>query len=122
MAFVQLTLETLKDLDFGKVNMAFMSELKRAVLDCTDRPGETKARSVALEFTITPIIDEDGMCESVRGEMQIKSKVPVRKTKRYEFAVNKHGHLSFSEHNPTSIDQTTFDDIGEDGKVRRGQR
>ena len=41
---VQLTLENLKQLDFGKVGAAFDAELAHVVKDCMDRASDRKAR------------------------------------------------------------------------------
>lgn len=53
MPLVQLTLESINDLDDGRVAVAFMQELRRAVTDCMDRPGDTTARSVSLETALS---------------------------------------------------------------------
>lgn len=120
MPLVQLTLESINDLDDGRVAVAFMQELRRAVTDCMDRPGDTTARSVSLEFKIKPVIGDEGQCEGANGEFEIKSKVPTRKSKTYSFGTNTKGHLIYSSNNPTDVGQTTFDDIDpETGKVRR---
>jgi len=117
---MQLTLDNLKDLDDGRVMVAFAQELRRAVMDCMDRPGETQARTVALEFAVSPVVGEEGMCEEARGDFKIKSKVPVRKTKSYSFAVNKRGDLAFSSNSPDNVNQTTIHDVDpKTGKVSR---
>lgn len=120
MPLVELSLKSLEELDDGRVAAAFICELKRVVLDCMDRPGDTNPRKVAMEFTLKPIVDEAGMCESAEGDFKIKSKVPDRKTKTYSFNVNKRGHLIYSSNSPDNVDQTTFDDVDpQTGRVSR---
>lgn len=120
MPIVQMTLDSLNQLDDGRAVIAFQHELKRAVLDCIDRPGDKKPRTVSLEFKLTPIVADDGSCEGAMGEFEIKGKVPTRKTKTYSFQVNKQGHLAYSSTSPTNIDQTTFDDVDQStGRVKR---
>lgn len=120
MPLVELSLKSLEELDDGRVATAFIHELKRVVLDCMDRPGDATARKVNLEFTLKPIIADDGQCESAEGDFKIKSKVPDRKTKTYSFNVNKKGHLIYSSNSPENVDQTTFDDVDpQTGKVSR---
>lgn len=119
MPMMQLNLENLKDLDDGRVSVAFISELRRVVLDCIDRPGDKNARKVTLEFRVVPQIGEDGQCEGADGDFQIKAVIPQRKSKTYGFNVNKRGDLSFSSTSPEDPDQYTFDDLGPDGKVHR---
>lgn len=88
-----------------------------------DRPGDKNARTITLEFNITPIAETNGgmvMCEGVDGTFKIKSKVPQRKSKSYGFRANKAGHLIFSTESPEDANQTTiFDDRDEQGRVRR---
>jgi len=120
MPLMQLSLDSLKDLDDGRVLVAFGHELKRAVMDCIDRPGDKNGRTVSLEFKLTPIIGEDGTCDGANGEFAIKSKVPTRKSKSYEFNVNRKGHLIYSSNSPDDIDQTTIDDINPaTGRIER---
>jgi hypothetical protein len=47
MALLQLRLETLKNLDFGRPPAAFEQALGDAVRDCCDRPGDKRPRKVA---------------------------------------------------------------------------
>lgn len=120
MGFVNLTLESLKDLDAGRISVAFQQQLKRAVEDCMDRPGEKAARNVVMNVKIVPIIAADGSCEETAAEFQITSKVPARKSKTYHFGIKKGGILYFSENSPDAIDQTTLDDVDpKTGRVKR---
>ena len=120
MTMATLTLESLKELDDGRVQAAFMHELRRAVKDCMDRPGDKTAREVSLVFKLTPIVGEEGMCEGADGDFHIKSKVPTRKTKTYNFRTNTRGDLIYSSNSPDNADQLTFGDVNpESGKVER---
>ena len=111
MAMTLFNLETLKELDLGKVTKAFEHELKRCVQDCMDRPNDTASRTVTMQFTIKPVPDEmDGTCDTVSGEFEVKGKVPVRRSKRYSFGVKKTGSLMFSTESPDNVDQKTIFD------------
>ena len=122
MAFLPLNLSTLEELDDGRVAAAFVREIKRVADDMMDRPGDANKRTVALEFTLTPVIDDAGLCDGARGEFQIKSKVPNRKSKTNGFDVRKNGVLAFSVESPTNPDQTTLDEMDETGKVNRNRK
>jgi hypothetical protein len=114
MPFVQLTLESLGQLDDGRVAKMFTHEIKRAVQDCIDRPSDKKPRTVTLELSLEPIVvNNDGIVETegCDGEFKISSKVPTRRSKSYSFRSNKEGHLAFSANSPENKDQTTFDDV-----------
>lgn len=123
MPFIELDLRSLENLDDGRVSVAFAHELKRAVQDCMDRPGDKKPRKVTLEFSLTPVCSAEGgvvEMEGADGDFTIKSKVPERKSKTYSFRANKRGQLAFASESPDSVDQTTFDDIDPNtGKVKR---
>ncbi len=119
MPMIELSLSSMQELDDGRVAAAFIAELKRVVLDCIDRPGDKSARKVALQFNLTPVIADDGTCEAASGEFKIKSTVPERKSKTYSFNVNKKGHLIYSSNSPEDVDQTTFDDLDENGRIKR---
>jgi hypothetical protein len=113
MALKLLTLENLTDLDFGKARNAFDKELRRCVEDCLDRPNDEAARTVTLQLTLKPV-SSGQECEACKGEFEIKSKVPVRRTRSYHFGVKTTGQLKgnlyFSEDSPDNFDQATFFD------------
>lgn len=113
MPLIELNLTSLNELDEGRVATAFIHELKRVVLDCMDRPGDKSARTVSLVFKLAPVIADDGSCESADGEFAIHSSTPKRKSKTYNFAVNKKGHLGYSQHSEDNVMQTTFDDVSD---------
>lgn len=122
MPLMALELKTLEDLDDGRPVRAFMAELKRAIADCMDRPGDKNAREVTLQMKLKPTVDEEGNCERVQAEFHTKCKVPIRKTRPYSFECRKAKDgpmLVFSSTSP-DVDQTTFDDLDpETGQVRR---
>lgn len=121
MGLMQLSLSSLKDLDFGRPAVAFEQGLADAVRDCVDRPGDKRPRKVAMEFVISPIVEEEGQCDQVTGEFKIKTLLPHRQTKPYSFGLNKQGRLFFSEDSPQNVNQTTFADLDpETGLVDRG--
>jgi hypothetical protein len=113
MPLVELNLTNLNDLDEGRVATAFVHELKRVVLDCMDRPGDKSARTVSLVFKLAPVIADDGSCESANGEFAIHSATPKRKSKTYNFSVNKRGHLGYSQHSEDNAAQRTLDDVSD---------
>lgn len=109
MPFEELSLEKLKDFDLGKINVAFQKALRAAAQDCIERPGETKARSVNLEFAMAPVVEVEGHCDNVRAEFRITTSLPKQVSRRYEFRVDKRGNLSYSADSPDSVDQMTLD-------------
>lgn len=123
MSLVNLKLETLKDLDFGRPAVAFELATQDAVRDCNDRPGDKRPRKVTMEFVIIHCIGDEGQCDGVTGEFKIKTTIPHRQTKPYSFGINRKGQLFFSEESPNNVDQSTFDDVDPvSGRVVRDVR
>jgi ribosomal protein L30/L7E len=110
MSIKALTLESLKDLDYGKAHLAFQAHLARAAQDCLDRPGDSKARTVTLSIGLVPVLESDLDCTEVKAQIQVTSKVPVHRTKVYSLGLRRNGGLVFSEDSPEAIDQATFFD------------
>lgn len=107
MAIQQLTLDSLKDLDTGKVWQAFQMHLLRAAMDCLDRPADDKPRKVVLEFGLKPLMADDGDCSEVVGQFAIHSKVPTHRTKLYSFGLRRNG-LVYNPDAPDNVNQATF--------------
>lgn len=121
MPLERLTLETLKDLDDGRPAIAFEDAVAQAVNDCTDRPGNTKARTIALELKLRPEPNEEGQCDAVSADMAVKTSLPDRTTKTYSLGLNRKGHLIFSSTSPDNINQATFEDVDpKTGQIARG--
>jgi hypothetical protein len=108
MAIHQLSLDALDKLDMGKAAEAFRLHLRRAALDCLDRPGDDKPRTVVLKVALKPAMEPDGDCTEVKGQFHVASKVPDHRTKVYSFGLRKNGGLVFNEDSPESIDQSTM--------------
>lgn len=110
MAVHELNLSTLKDqLNGGRVGIAFDQELKRVVKDCEDRPADDKARTVTITLEIKPVLDSDGFCEEVTGQIKINSTVPKRKTKPISFGVRRGGMLVFNDLSEDDVNQSTIE-------------
>lgn len=108
----KFTLDNLRLLDFGRIGVAFNTELERVVHDCMDRPAEDKARSVIIRFNFAPLNSSPGAsdCDQVKVECEIASSIPKRRTKVYSMIPHVDGQLEF---NPDLSDQpegeTIFD-------------
>jgi hypothetical protein len=101
---VQLDFSNLAHLDNGKIDLLLRRHIARIAMDCMDRPGDKSPRKVSLEFSCVPIPDDDGSCESVRVEIEAKSKVPTHRSKPYHMRVTK-GGLLFNQDFPEDLDQ-----------------
>lgn len=108
----QFTLDNLKDLDGGKAAFAFEQHVKRAALDCMDRPGDPKPRTVTLVVSLIPVMEPGGDCTDVEAQIHAKSAVPPHKTKPYSFGLRRNGVLVFNPDSPDNVNQATL--MGED--------
>lgn len=113
MAKIALTLESLQDLDMGKVATAWKQDLERLVRDCMDRPGDTTSRTLNLKLTLVPEQDDTGACEVVSGEFEIIARTPPRRSRKYEMQVHGSGSLLVNPESPSNIRQRTLDEVEE---------
>ncbi len=124
MAFVQLTVASIEQIDEGRLGKAFLMHLKRLIQDCNDRPKEKKKRKLVMEIDMVPVLGDDGVVETIGAEFEFtfRSKTPDHKSKTYSLRTNKQGQAAFSSESPENADQLTFGDINPaTGKVDRGK-
>ena len=108
----QLSLDSLKELDDGRLIVAWQQALKRAALDCEDRPGEEKPRVVSLQCELLPLLDSEGsgQLESIKVTFQVADKAPPRKSKPYDMALRRGGVLVFNDMSEDDIHPKTIDE------------
>lgn len=104
----EFTLESIRDLDFGKIQTAFNAELERTTKDCLDRPSDDRPRKVSIVFSLSPELPTDGDCDSVSVECEIHSSVPKRRTKVYTMVPNVLGKLFFNPDLPDDPEQDSL--------------
>lgn len=114
MARVQLTLDSLRVLDYGKVSAEFQKLLEFVVKDCWERPNDVKARKVLLQCEVEPISDGHD-CTGVWARFKMKASTPDRQSQDYQFGVNKLGQVYFQEDSPDSPDQESLPFEGKKG-------
>ena len=112
---ITLTLDTLKEIDSGRISAAFNAELRRIAQDLIDRPADPTARTVVLTVTVKPNGDS-GVCETADLEFRVKSSVPQRRSRSYSVAVQGNGSLVMNPVSPQDVRQRTLDEIPSDPK------
>ena len=110
MAQMTLSLNSLSDFDYGKAAVAFEQALKRAVVDCLERPGDKAARKVVLTTNIVPVMQQDGDVVDAEVDFTVKATVPPWQTATRPLAVTKGGQLLFNDMAPDNPRQTTIDE------------
>ena len=107
------TLQNLIELDGGRIPEAWIQAVRRCANDCDDRPGVTDPRKVTLTLDLSPVCDEEGRLETIRGQFQIKDTSPVRKTKKYDLAFRRksgQAQLVFNDLSDDNALQMTIDE------------
>lgn len=110
MALEKFTTEALSRIDGGRIAAAFELALKRAEVDCKDRPAVKKARRVELIATIEPILGPDGELDSCDVSFTIKDSIPKRESKVFNMTAARSG-LMFNEMSAEDARQKTLDEV-----------
>jgi hypothetical protein len=122
MPRMELTLESLKELDHGKIASEFHVHLRRAIEDCLSRPAEGKARTVRMELTVVPSDVADADCEQVDIRATITSTVPKARSKNYRMTALANGRVTFHDELPDNPDGRTIVDEAEERARERNQQ
>lgn len=111
-ALTKFSLETMKDLDGGRATLTFDEQLKVAVRDCLERPGEQRARVVTLQMTMIPVAVVEGNtvdCDGVNAVIKCTTKLPDHQARQVNFGIKNDGSLIFNKNSPNDHRQTTLD-------------
>lgn len=109
---VQLNLQHLVLLD-PRIGAMVEADLATIARDCMNRPTDTRARKLVLQFEITPVPDIDPQdsqsvsCDRVQVSLQSKTTLPNRKTAVFPMDVSK-GGMRFNADLPSNLDQQTL--------------
>jgi hypothetical protein len=104
-----LGLGTLKELDAGRIELAFNKALRDIIEDCRDRPTDETGRKVTLTAIVTPE-HIDGVLDTCQVEFEVDAKVPKRRSKAYQMQAQGNGYLIVNPVSPTNVRQGTLDD------------
>jgi len=107
MTLEKFTLETVANMDGGRIRTAFEQALKRIEADLKDRPGVKAARKLELVLDLTPVAD-GGELDSVNVKFRIKDNVPKRESKAYNMQAVP-GGLLFNDASPEDVKQKSLD-------------
>jgi hypothetical protein len=111
MPMKPLTLDTLRQCD-PKIPEAFDALLRRATMDCFDRPADDKPRKVKLELALVPRLEPDGTCAEVEYQFFFAAAIPAHRTKVYSGSLRPNGTVLFNPDSPDNVAQATF--MGDD--------
>lgn len=112
MPKLQLSLDTIRELEFGAVAEQFDTLIERAVSDVLNRPHDRTARKVQLELQIRPSQHNEDEAEV---SMEMKARIPAHRSRSYAMRLHAGGKLSFHPDVPDDPDaHTLFDEEGND--------
>lgn len=116
----KLGFESLSTLDGGSVDKQFEAALKRASLDCQQRPGESRARTITLKVTVVPVVDQSGFCEDVEWDAVVFDKIPSYKSSKFSASLRRDGSFVFTDDSLVDPKQGKLDygDPGDDDDWR----
>lgn len=106
----KFTLAAIVDMDGGRIREAFEQAMRRCELDCTDRPGTEKARTIELAVSLTPVCRQDGSLDSIEVQFGVQEKLPSRKSTTYNMAAER-GGLFFNDLSKEEARQQTIDGV-----------
>lgn len=105
---LEFTAASLATIDGGRVAAAINQELKKAAMDCDDRPGERRPRKINVALEMVPVVDERGLAESCKVRATIKASHPDRRSKVFDMSLRKGGKLAYDEESLDNVDQQTL--------------
>ena len=113
----QLSLDTLGEMGLGITSKMLEKHIRRAAVDCNERPSDKTARKVTLELQFVPVVcTEDGSCEMVEVSCVCKSRTPDHKSRRFAMKVQANGTLLFNPDSPDNpFQETLLNDPPRDG-------
>jgi hypothetical protein len=111
----KVSLSELGSMGAGLLNTIVTRELQKLGKDCVDRPSLKKARTLRIEFALTPI-EEDGIADEVNIKWKVPpGKLPAAESRDYSVQVHPSGTLLVNEESPDAPAQRTLDEAGPDG-------
>lgn len=114
MALRELNLEGLATIAGGRVDAAVNRQLKRAIADCEDRPGDKNPRKVVLTMLVRPVMLQDGAVTDVNVECEVSSVVPKYISKPVDCRLKAGQRAIFNDMSEDNVNQMTLDEAGED--------
>lgn len=105
---VDVDFRALHELEGGRYATLLRHHLANLARDCMDRPGDDKERVLTIQFRMKPEMDEDTRdCEKVNMTIEMKSKVPVFRTKKFQLRPHAKGFM-INRDFPDDIDQPSL--------------
>lgn len=89
----QLTIDTLGDIDDGRVRLAIDRDLEAICKDLMNRPFDSSRRSLTIKIDIIPTPRSDGVLETVDVDVTTVTKVPKRRAQPAKMQIKPSGQV-----------------------------
>lgn len=109
MALRELNLDGLSTIAGGKVDAAVNQQIRRAIGDCEDRPGDKNPRKVILTMLVRPVMYQDGAVTDVNVECEVSSSIPKYISKPVDCLIKAGQRAIFNDLSEDDVDQMTID-------------
>lgn len=76
----------------GDTNAQLNRAVSQVSLDCMERPGESKPRSITIKLIFEPVVDQDGYVTDNEMYVEIGNKIPGYKSKKTSVTMRKRGN------------------------------
>lgn len=120
MALYTLSLDTISEVDDGRVSGAFNKMLQEIVEDCNNRAGDASERTLTLKVICKPEMDPVvGGCDSVLTRFELSNKIPKRQSRTISMGRQQNNKLRFNDLAPDDSRQGTIDQAIEQNAAER---
>lgn len=113
----QLTINTIGDIDDGRVRLAIDRDLEAICKDLMNRPGDPSRRSLTIKIDFKPQPRADGVLETVDVDLTTLVKVPKRRAQPAKMLIKPTGKLLWNDLSQDDPKQATLDQIDGGGTV-----
>jgi len=96
---VDFDLNSMAEIDGGKINRLLRSHVQRVAHDCADRPNDKNKRKIVIEITAEPVPTDDGFCDHVNVQIRCRSRLPDYRSRPYPMEAGNSG-FSFNKEFP----------------------
>lgn len=117
MSLKQLTIDTIGNIDDGRVRLAIDRDLEAICKDVSNRPFDASRRSLTIKIDIIPTPNSDGVLETVEVDVTTTAKVPKRRAQPAKMLIKPNGKLLFNDHSQDDPKQLTLDQHDGGGNV-----
>lgn len=93
----------------GIVDALFKRAVEAVAVDMERRPSVETAREIVLTMRATPKAGESGVLVEVRLEFELKTKVPVSRTREISAVVTEGKAIRYNDLSPGDVRQGTLD-------------